>query len=380
MNSKKWLFVNLILTVLLLAFCAYKVIDVDPFFHYHKPLTDKYYYTLTNQRSINDGIVKHFDFDAIITGTSMTENFKSSEVDELFGVNSVKVPFSGATFKETADLINAAYDTGHELKLVIRGLDYWSFADDKDKLREDLGQYPDYLYDKNPFNDTKYIFNRDVLFGRIYSMEKARLSGSFEPGITSFDDYSNWSDSVEYGPDAVFANKSYEYTLTDETEFYHLTDEEIENVYENIRQNVTSIANSHPETEFYCFFPPFSVVWWREQTENGYIYTYYEAEKITIEELLKCSNIKLFAFNEHTEVTTNLDNYRDTHHYGGWINSQILEWMKEGEGLITKDNYLERLDNIYDFYLNYDYESLMAQTDFFEKWEKDHPEVSAQPQ
>ena len=43
---------------------------------------------------------KHFDYDAIITGTSMTENFLSSEFDSLFGVNSVKTTFSGASYKE----------------------------------------------------------------------------------------------------------------------------------------------------------------------------------------------------------------------------------------------------------------------------------------
>lgn len=63
------------------------VLRVDPFIHYHKPLTNAYFYPLDNQRSQNDGILKHFEYNALITGTSMTENFKTSELDELFGVN-----------------------------------------------------------------------------------------------------------------------------------------------------------------------------------------------------------------------------------------------------------------------------------------------------
>ena len=60
------------------------VVYVDPFMHYHKPIISKFFYSLDNQRSQNDGIIKYFDYDAIITGTSMIENFKTSEFDKLF--------------------------------------------------------------------------------------------------------------------------------------------------------------------------------------------------------------------------------------------------------------------------------------------------------
>ena len=56
---------------------------VDPYFHYHKPLKGLYY-TLDNERSQNDGIIRHFNYDAMIIGTSMAENFKTSEMDELW--------------------------------------------------------------------------------------------------------------------------------------------------------------------------------------------------------------------------------------------------------------------------------------------------------
>lgn len=50
------------------------VYKIDPYFHYRKPNVDGYFYTLYNERSQNNGISKHFDYDALITGTSMTEN------------------------------------------------------------------------------------------------------------------------------------------------------------------------------------------------------------------------------------------------------------------------------------------------------------------
>ena len=60
-------------------------------------------YRLGSQRYINNGIVKHFDYDAIIMGSSMIENFKNSQFDELFETSSIKIPLSGSTFKEVND-------------------------------------------------------------------------------------------------------------------------------------------------------------------------------------------------------------------------------------------------------------------------------------
>ena len=62
---------------------------VDPFFHYHAP-QDRLQYPINNQRYQNNGIVRHFSYDALITGTSMTENFMASECDlfrrEVYGI------------------------------------------------------------------------------------------------------------------------------------------------------------------------------------------------------------------------------------------------------------------------------------------------------
>ena len=97
-TEKKWGSKIILSAVILLCCIGGLTAFVDPYFHYHAPLSFLEY-PLNNQRYQNDGIVRNFDYDAIITGTSMTENFKTTEFDNLFNVNSIKVPFSGATYK-----------------------------------------------------------------------------------------------------------------------------------------------------------------------------------------------------------------------------------------------------------------------------------------
>ena len=80
--------------------------------------------------------------------------------------------------------------------------------------------------------------------------------------------------------------------------------------------------------------------------------------KIVIEELINVENIKLFYFSDDTEITSNLDNYRDSIHYAEWINSYMIKAMSKGNDLITKDNYVDYLNNTKTFYKNYNYEKL----------------------
>ena len=98
-TNKRWSIILLTTIVILLIGLGGVIAIIDPFFHYHAPLAIMEY-PLRNERYQNDGIVKHFQYDAIITGSSMTQNFKTSEFDELFGVTSIKVPFSGGSYKE----------------------------------------------------------------------------------------------------------------------------------------------------------------------------------------------------------------------------------------------------------------------------------------
>lgn len=360
MRSRSWLTGYFCIVIVLLCTIGAVVYDIDPYFHYHYPHTERYFYILENQRGQNDGITKHFDYNAIITGTSMTENFKTSEADALFGVESIKVPFSGASYKEVNDNLRVALRYHPKLRLVIRGLDIGYFFYDCDAMAYESEKYPIYLYNENPFDDVNYLFNTDVLLTIAYSVF-AHLQGK-APGITSFDDYSAWQESSIFGidtacPDGIHQDRSAKMEV-------HLTDEEKLVIRENIRANVTSLAEEYPDVTFYYFFTPYSAAWWANQVESGGVYRQIEAEQYVIELILECDNIRLYSFNNRTDIITDLNHYRDLGHYASWINSLMLRWMYDGEYLLTKENYMDYLEEERAFYTEFDYESLNGQDDY----------------
>lgn len=356
MKSKEWLTGYFCIVLILLCAIGAVIYYIDPYFHYHHPYTEKFYYELSNQRYQNDGIVKHFDYDAMITGTSMTEQFKTSELDALFGTKSIKVPYSGATYKEINDHLKTALRYHPELKMVFRGLDMDSFLTDSDEMRYDAKEYPSYLYNENPFDDVKYLFNRDIMLNACYKLF-AHVQGS-NPGLTSFDEYNAWQNGYEWGihvvcPDGMSLNGP------DKIE-KHLSSEEKLVIQENIQDNVTSLVKEYPDITFYYFFTPYSALWWAEQSVNRRI----EIEQYTIELLLECDNIRLYSFNNRTDITTDLNHYHDKKHYATWINSLMLKWMHDGEYLLTKENYMDYLEEERAFYTEFDYASLNGQEDY----------------
>ena len=86
MSGKKFVRISLILTAAFLVLIAVVNIAVDPLFQYHKPWFGLEP-VITNERYQNAGVIKHFDFDNAVLGTSLSENFIISEVNDTFGGN-----------------------------------------------------------------------------------------------------------------------------------------------------------------------------------------------------------------------------------------------------------------------------------------------------
>ncbi len=357
-QSKKNYIVFIILFLGLLILGGALTAFIDPFFHYHKPLKG-FSYKLDKERYINTGIVNNYDYDAIITGTSMTECFKTSEFDSLFGVNSVKVPFSGGSHREVNELLESAFNHNDHIRYVIRSVDLFRAFDTKDQLDYSEDSYPKYLNDNNPINDVKYLLNKNVLFED--TIGTIRRTKGHNPSV-SFDEYVNWSPYYEYGAKAIQKNYGRNSVIYDGRS--DITPEENSIICDNIHANIINLASNHPETTFYCYIAPYSIYFFDYINEMGNLDRYLKAHELIISLLLEQENIKVYSFFTDTDLICDANNYKDVAHHNGDVNSHILVWLKDGHGLITKDNYNEYCDKVWDFYHNYDYDSLYAADGF----------------
>ena len=361
-DVKQFNIITIVLTIFLLGCMALVIIIIDPFFHYHAPITGLAY-NISEERYQNNGIVRHFEYDAIITGTSMAENFKTSEMDKLFDTNAIKVTYSGGEYKEINDNLIVALRSNKNIKLVMRGIDFDSLLHDKDSLFHGIAdsayQYPWYMIDDNFLTDVHYIFNKSVL---VDSIDTGLTKGE----ITSFDTAYRWGNWFKYGKEAVLAGDKVEFYCENKSGSVvqrGINNDEIELMLGNINQNIIETVESYPNVEFYLFIPPYSIYFWAQQNRNRCINLDVDAMQLLSEKLVQYDNVKLFAFWNNYQMVINLDNYKDIFHYSADVNSWILQWMAEGDGryLLTKDNYREYWDEIRQFYLHYDYSSIFEE-------------------
>lgn len=298
---------------------------------------------------MNDGITRNFDYDAVITGTSMAENFKASEFDALFGTKSIKVAYAGGLFKEINDNLKKVFETHPNTKIVLRSLDTFQIIEDKDAMKK--ADYPAYLTNDIILDDVNYLLNKEILYNAV----RYAASGMNGAEMTSFDDYANW----QWGQD-FDENMALESLLDGEMaeEMEGLTQKETNMVVDNITQNVISTVEKNPNCNFYFFFQPASVIYYQNLLVNGEYNKIWEAKMLVSKMLTSYTNVKLFEWDDHYELTSDYTRYIDAIHYKEDVNSEMLRWMYEEKGLLTKYDYQEKLLKCKEFYDNYNYKEI----------------------
>lgn len=320
---------------------------VDPYFHYHKPITK---YRLNDERYINDGIARHFDYDAIITGNSLCQNFSTSQYDELFGTSSVKLPYSGAGYKEIWESLGRALEYNDGVKEVLVCMDLQDLDREADWERYEGN--PTYLYDDNVFNDIKYIFNKDAIYrGALYNLIWT-VTGHES---TSMDEYSSWE--RETGPEVACASLQIIPNDVD-PDGWSYDDEDEERVRNNVYSNIIPVIEKYPQVEFKIVVPPSSVARWAEYCLNNQVEYRIDGLEYALGELILLPNVEIYAFDDAYDVTTNLDLYSDTIHYNASINEWMLKSVYNGGHYLDNTLFLEYFDGIRKFYLEYDYSLL----------------------
>ena len=109
---------------------------IDPLQFYHKATWYSPVFS-TEQRYQNPGLARNYDYDTIIIGTSMTENFIPAEVDKALGGKTLKLSIRGSTADEHFKIASLALQTG-KVKKVLWGLDMISPLRLEIKKRPDL--------------------------------------------------------------------------------------------------------------------------------------------------------------------------------------------------------------------------------------------------
>ncbi|ANS76694.1 hypothetical protein AWM70_20665 [Paenibacillus yonginensis] len=313
------------------------VVIVDPLQFYRKAT----FYTPTyswQERYQNPGLARNYHYDTIVLGSSMTENFLPSEVGEKLHGSVLKLSIEGSTAREQNLTAKVAFGTG-QVKQVLWGLDYFAF---RGNHVSDQGDFPYYLYDNNILNDYKYIFNESNITSAYEALKHSKARAATHPSLEKLN---NWDRSVKYGRDPVI--KNWEFARYNESA-YGDNEDPLESVKQSFNDNVLQLVKEHPETTFYFYYPPYSIlrqqVWY---TTNPQRYAnQLEMKRYMYEQLSSFDNVSIHEFQTDKEITYTLDNYKDMSHHSGAINSLIVDEIAKGTHQVTADNLEQEIHNL----------------------------------
>ncbi len=342
-NLKKKLLVLTIIILIPFVIVGMIIAIVDPFFVYHAPLK-RGYYIIDNQLEQNPGIAKHFEYDSIMLGSSMTTNFDTDMFDELLGSDMIKLSYNAAHPHDISKIMQVITEEEKALNYVFLCIDIKDYMYEPGTLSY---PYPEHLYDNNVFNDLEYLLNKDVLLDYVVIpyLKKTKIKEN--------EIYWHWQNMI-YGREWVLGNYS-----VPEQSYLPCTQYTIENLQENLESYIIPYIEATPDTKWIVFFPPYSMLYWNNSLAANEVDIKLDGMEFITDYLMAYDNVEVFYFQDCEEWICDLNNYTDTTHYSKEVTDAMTVRLCTGEGCVTKDDYQERLKKFGRFVKNYDYEALI---------------------
>ncbi|WP_321470551.1 hypothetical protein [Halarcobacter sp.] len=314
---------------------------VDPFQQYRK--ASFYSFMSDKPRYLNAGLAKNYDYDSVLIGSSMVENFYAKDIEKYLGFKKViKLATRGGTIYEEMKTLETAINN-QDVKNILFGFDLYAFSLIAQPV-ELNSKFPEYLYDDDIFNDIIYLLNFSVLKNSFESLLKPYNKDKIDESLNSLYSWQN-----EYRSNFTLSNYKQQFqslyfmrnnSLNSQLFEFNSLKEKFDNVF-------LPVIEKNKDKNFYIFYPPYSIGQYKIMELSNYFDNYLKFKKYVFNKLKKYENIKIYDFQLAKDVTHDLKNYKDTTHYSEDVSLWILKQISQNNYLINSDNidiYIKKLD------------------------------------
>ena len=197
----------------------------------------------------------------------------------------------------------------------------------------------------------QYLFNKDVVLNYI-------LRPLADPDKTDLATvYQSWWTDEYYNIQWVMHNYEPPALVSEETPAAAY----IESTDKNLRVNLCPYIEQNPDTVFYIFFPPYSILYWNDVIQENHLEATMAEYTHIAETLLAYDNVRIFYFPNREEIVTDLNNYADYTHYHRDINRYMTECFANGTCEVTcAEEMAVALDETRDMIGRFDFETLFS--------------------
>ena len=279
-------------------------------------------------------IIRHYNFDSYILGTSMLQNTSAKEANRKLGGNWVNISPAASTTKERGIILNYLFRYQNP-KTLIYSLDAFS---------DEVSTKPNFqlLYDESLLNDFEAYLNDRFIICTLTFSQKEKCIGKEnletllqwireEKHQKRLGGFENW---IKYNPD-IFKQESLKSLPQSKPVEFDLDRIDVSKEQELLETFLLSFIKKYPNTQFHLILPPYSRLHFKINPK-----AFIERKKITywlLEQTKDLKNVTIYGFDT-LDYADNIANYKDSTHYNIDMNSLQLDSIQNKKHILTPDN------------------------------------------
>lgn len=280
-----------------------------------------------NSRKYNAVIAKTMDYDALIMGSSLSANFKCTDLDSQFKVKSLKLTISAANISEVLYTVRYA-NKFQKINLLLCDLHFPSFFD----LSPKYPRIPTEVYESQ-----RMLIRELITFSTLYHS----LKHCFGKDNTIARD-SLYSNEHTF----IVNKKNYaKFMLGNPWTLPPISDKNLTTIHSRIQNYLVPLLEENKDKEIFLFFPPYSAMLY----EKTNLPTFLAFKKLIAQAVLKYPNVRLYDFQAERAIVENWDHYKDQIHYSAQINTWIIHQLSCDKYRITNKNLDSKLNSFCDY-------------------------------
>lgn len=334
-EQKRWYVLYLTSLGVFLTAVATLVFIIDPYQHFRK---NSYHLCYKNEIYFNSGIAKNYTFDAIVSGSSMMQNFNLDDVQKILQYQDpIKLTYAGGHISKHHRIIDLAI-AHNKVKNILLGIDLFAF-NGPSKPDDTL---PDYLYDESYLNDYKYLFN-------ISNIDDAIKILRHKEGNDPRCDLNNmyqWQHQWEgrFGKEKILA--LWDGNRGDFNTDFKASSYTAEKLLTNFRIHLLPLVEANPKINFTLIMPPYSILTFKDIEQKQWLEHALTFRSELVRALGSYPNVQIYDFQMLKSITHDLNNYKDLSHYHQKINYWILEQIKVENYRVDERNIINNNESI----------------------------------
>jgi ketosteroid isomerase-like protein len=281
-----------------------------------------------NERYQVPGLARHYTAPVVVLGTSHMENASPAEIQAAFGEPGLKLAIAGSSLTEQQLALSIALESG-KVRRVLWGIDYSALAWG-DKLVDEWGEFPVYLYQRDPRLVSRYLL-------ALQTLQDSRAALTEAPRHT-LESLNVWWPQAHFQRERVLAAWTFqEGRWTPELRARSAAQTIWTELAATLERRVFATIRAHPQVHFELMLPPYSILAYANDFRLNDEWFF---QRMLMREALRQfarqqANVRLWDFQTEIALSTRLERYKDLEHFDLEATRMMLKTVAGGTGAVA---------------------------------------------